>query len=65
MILLVHAAKLTNKCEIPTCSKKFGAAGFSKDSVSELFNLLVRTVEHEADCIRIYVHNIDECVFTF
>jgi hypothetical protein len=45
--------------------KTSGAAGFCKDSVTELLNLLVRTVEHEADCIIIYVHNVDECALTF
>jgi hypothetical protein len=43
MLLLVHETTLTNNCEVARCSKNFGAAGFSKDSVSELLHLLVRT----------------------
>jgi hypothetical protein len=42
-----------------------GAAGFSKDSVSELFNLLIRTAEHKADNIIFYIHNVDESALTF
>ena len=38
MVLWVHETTLTTKSE---------AAGFSKDSVSELFSLLERTVEHK------------------
>jgi hypothetical protein len=34
-------------------------AGFSKDRVNELFNLLERIVEDKVHAIRIYVYNID------
>ena len=39
--------------------------GFSKDSVSELFNLLERIVEHKVNGIIIYVYSVDESVLTF
>jgi hypothetical protein len=38
---------------------KSTAAGFSRDRVSELFNLLERIVEHKVTVIRIYVYNVD------
>ena len=44
--------------------KEVRAAGFSKDSVSELFNLLERTVEHKDYGIIIYVCNVDESALT-
>jgi hypothetical protein len=40
------------------------AASFSKDSVSELFNLLEITVEHKVNGIIIYVYNVDESALT-
>jgi hypothetical protein len=46
LMLWVHETTLTTNSEDATCYKKSGAAGFSKDSVSALFNLLERTVEH-------------------
>jgi hypothetical protein len=36
------------------------AAGFRKNRVNEIFNLLERTVEHAVNAIRIYVCNVDE-----
>jgi len=35
------------------------AAGFNKDSVSELFNLLERAVGHKVNAFRVYVRNVD------
>jgi len=64
MVLWVHEATLTTKSETATCQKKSGAAGFSNDSVSELFNLLERTVEHKDNGIIIYVYNVDESALT-
>jgi hypothetical protein len=55
MILWVHEMALTTKSEEATCYSKSGTAGFSKDSVSELFNLLERTGEPNVNCITIYV----------
>jgi len=46
--------------EAATCYKKSGAAGFSKNSISEFLNLLERTVEPNVNCIIIYVYNVDE-----
>jgi hypothetical protein len=46
MMLWVHETTLITKSEAATCYKKSGAAGFSKDSVSALFNLLESTIEH-------------------
>jgi hypothetical protein len=43
---------------------KSQAAGFSKDRVRELFNLLERTVERKAKAIKIYAYNVDETAFT-
>jgi hypothetical protein len=43
---------------------KVRAAGFSKDGVIELFNLLERTVEPKVNAIRIYVYTIDETDLT-
>ena len=43
---------------------KSRTAGSSKDRVSELFNLLERTVEHKLNAIRMYVYNVDETAFT-
>jgi hypothetical protein len=42
---------------------KSRTAGSSKDRVSELFNLLERTVEHKLNAIRMYVYNVDETAF--
>jgi hypothetical protein len=39
---------------------KSRAAGFSKDRVSELFNLLEKIVEYKVNAIRIYVYNADK-----
>jgi hypothetical protein len=64
MVLWVHEAILTTKPETATCWKKSGAAGFSNDSVSELINLLERTVEHKGNGIIIYVYNLDESALT-
>jgi len=50
-MLWVHEKTLTTQSEAVTSYKKSGAAGFSKDSVSELFNLLERTVELEVNDI--------------
>ena len=36
-----------------------GAAGFSEDSVSKLFNLFERTVEPKVNSIIIYVYILD------
>jgi hypothetical protein len=47
MVLWVQETTLPTKSEAAKCQKKYGAAGFSKKSVSELFNLLERTVEHK------------------
>jgi hypothetical protein len=44
---------------------KSSAAGFSKDRVSELFNLLERIVEHKVNVTRIYAYNVDETPLTF
>jgi hypothetical protein len=43
---------------------KSSVAGFSKNRVSEMFNLLERTVEHKLNAIRMYVYNADETAFT-
>jgi len=59
MILWVHETTLTTKSDAAKCYKKSGAAGFSKDSESELFNLLKRAVEHKVNAFRMYVHNVD------
>jgi hypothetical protein len=59
MILWVHETTLTTKFDAATCYKKSGAAGFSKGSVSELFSLLERAVEHEVKAFRVYVRNVD------
>jgi len=64
MILRVHETTLTTTSEAATCWAKSEAAGFSKDSVSEFFNLLERTVEHKVNGIIIYVYNVDESAFT-
>ena len=40
------------------------AAGFCKDNLSELFNLLERTVEHKVNGIIIYVYNVDDSALT-
>jgi hypothetical protein len=61
VILWVHETTLTTKSEAATCYKKSRAAAFSKDSVSELFNLLERTVEHKVNCTVIYVYNVKWC----
>lgn len=36
----------------------------SKVTVSELFSLLERIVEHEGNAMRIYVYNVDETALT-
>jgi len=41
--------------------KKVRGTGFSKGSVSELFSLFERTVEHK---VIIYMYNVDESVLT-
>jgi len=58
MMLWVHETTLTTKFEAATCYKMSGAAGFSKDSVSAVFNLLERTVEHYVNGIIICVYNV-------
>ena len=55
---------LTTKSDTATYWKKSGAAGFSKVSVSELFNLLERAVEYKVHAFRIYVHKVDDSDFT-
>ena len=62
MILWVHETTLTTKSEAATYQAKFGAAVFSKDSVSELFSLLERTVQHKVHSIIICVYKVDESV---
>jgi len=64
MVLWVHEVKLTTKSEAATCEKKFGAAGFSHYSVSELFNLLERTVERKINDIIICVCNVGGSALT-
>jgi len=64
MVLWVRQTALTTNSETATCYKKSVSAGFSKDSVSELFNLLERTDEHKFHCITIYVYNVDESALT-
>jgi len=64
MMLWVHGTTLATKFEAATCYKKSGAAGFSKDSVSALLNLLERTVERKVNGIIIYVYNVDESALT-
>ena len=59
MVVWIHETTLTTKSDAATCYKKSGAAGFSKDSVSEIFNLLQRAVEHKVNAFRIYVHKVD------
>ena len=54
----------TTQSEAATCQTKSRAADFSKVRVSELFNLLERTVEHEVNGIRIYVYNADGTALT-
>jgi hypothetical protein len=49
LVLWVHETTLTIKSETATCLSKSEAAGFGKDSLSELFSLLERTVEHEVN----------------
>jgi hypothetical protein len=44
--------------------KNVRGTGFSKDSVSELFDLLERTVEHKVSGIIIYMYNVDESALT-
>ena len=64
MILWVHETTLTSESVAATCYKKSGAADFSKDSVSELFHSLERTVEHKVEGIIIYVYNVGESALT-
>jgi hypothetical protein len=64
MVPWVQETTLTTKSEAATCSKRSRAAGFIKDSVSELFNLLKRTVEHKVNVTGIYVYNVDDSVLT-
>jgi hypothetical protein len=40
------------------------AAGFSKDGVSELFNLLQRIVYYKLNATIIYVHYVNETALT-
>ena len=59
-MLWVHETTRTAKSEAATCYNRSRAAGFCKDSVSELFSLLERTAEHKVNVIGIYVYNVDE-----
>ena len=47
MVLWVHETTTTTKSEAAACLMKSMATGFNEDRVSELFNLLERTVEHK------------------
>lgn len=64
MILWVHESTLTTKSDEATCQAKSGVAGFSEDSVSELFDLLERTVEGKVNSIIIRVYNVDGSTLT-
>jgi hypothetical protein len=44
--------------------KNSGAAGFSKDSLSELFNFLEKTVDLTINGIIIYEYKVDDCALT-
>jgi hypothetical protein len=60
MVLWVHETALTTESETATWFMMSLAAGFSKKTVSELFNLLKRIVENKINVIRIYVYNVDK-----
>ena len=64
MILWVHETTLTTKFGAATCQAKFGAAGFSKDSVCEVFNLHERTAEHKVNGIITDVCNVNDNALT-
>lgn len=50
----------TTKSEVATYKMESGAAGFSKDRKTELFNLREKTVVHKVNGVKIYVHKVNE-----
>ena len=64
IVLYVHETTLTTESEPVKCYMNSRTAAFSKDSVSELFNLLQRTVEQTVKVFGTYVCNTDENALT-
>lgn len=64
MVLRIHETLPTTKYAAVTCQMKSRAEGFSKEKVSELFNLSESIVNSKLNSARLYVYNVFETALT-
>jgi len=64
MVLRIQETIPTTKYEAVMCQMKFRAEGFSKEKVSELFNLSESIVNSKLNTARLYVYNVFETALT-